>query len=110
MRVALAAGESVDVPPGAVDLYGEIILAGELIMLGNNGAGVGYATLGIVLDGCYILEEPAVDDGTHILFDFGLRLPKSPRFDPGPIDDGRFPSFREGFCINATGEVLRYGA
>ena len=45
------------------------------------------------------------------MFDFGLRLPKAPGFDPGPVDDGRFSAgFFEGdFCISAAGEVVRYG-
>jgi hypothetical protein len=109
LRVALARGESIDLLLGAVDLYGEIPVAGELILVGSNGSSLGYATTR-ERDECYVLNEPAVEDGTHILFDFGLRLPKSPRFDPGPIDDGRFPSFREGFCINTAGEVIRYGS
>ena len=110
LRVALARGDSLDILPGAVDLYGELVLPDELLLMGSSDSGDAYVTLGTVLDACYILEEPAVDDGTHLVFDFGLRLPKAPGFDPGPIDDGRFPSFMEGFCINAAGEVVRYGS
>jgi hypothetical protein len=109
LRLALATGESIDLLPGAVDLYGEIIIPGEFIMIGTAGSAVGYATTRTA-DACHVLNEPAIDDGGHILFDFGLRLPKAPDFDPGPIDDGRFPSFREGFCINSAGEVVRYGS
>lgn len=112
LRVSLARGESVDLLPAAVDLYGgEIILPGDLILVGTTGSAVGYATTR-QRDACYVLNEPAVDDGTHIVFDFGLRLPKAPGFDPGPVDDGRFRpgSFLDGFCLNAAGEVLRFGS
>lgn len=68
-----------------------------------------YATLGLGTDG-YYLNEPARDHGSHIVFRSVLRLPKAPEFDPGAIDDGRFPSFREGFCVNSAGEVVGYGS
>lgn len=108
-RVWFARGESIELEYGAVDLDSEVIPLGDLLLVGSNGSATAYVTLR-ERGACYVLNEPAVDDGTHLVFDFGLRLPKSPRFDPGPIDDGRFPSFQEGFCINAAGEVLRYGS
>jgi hypothetical protein len=108
LRVALARGESIQLLPSATDLHGELVSPDELILIGTHESAIGYATT-YASDECYILNEPAFDDGTHILFDFGLRLPKAPLFDPGAVDDGRFPSAMEGFCINGAGEVIRYG-
>jgi hypothetical protein len=110
LRVGLVGGDDIELLPGVVELYGGIVVPDDLLLVGTTDSGVrGFVTLGTVLDACYILEEPAVDDGTHILFDWGLRLPKARGFDPGPADDGRFESFREGFCINTDGEVVSYG-
>jgi hypothetical protein len=109
LRVAMARGESIDLLGNATDLYGEIVSPDELILIGTHESAIGYATTRGRDDGCFVLNEPAFDDGTHILFDFGLRLPKTPLFDPGTVDDGWFPSATEGFCINGAGEVVRYG-
>lgn len=112
-RVTLASGAELTV--GTASLYEGGIQPGDLLVLATSPEAEGapatlnrYATLRPGMDG-YYLSEPARDDGAHILFRSGLRLPKSPEFDPGPIDDGRFPSYREGFCINSAGEVLGYG-
>ena len=112
IRVTFTHGDAIELGASThdVDLYGELILEGELLLIGLHNSSIGYATLSIVLDACYILDEPAVDDGKKVLFRFGLRLPKAPDFDPGAIDNGQFPSFREGFCINSSGEVVRYGS
>ena len=111
LRLSLASGESIDLFPGAVPLYGEIILPGELILVGTTGSAVAYATAR-ERDPCYVLNQPALDDGAHVVFGFGLRLPKAPAFDPGPVDDGQFlAGFGEGgFCINSAGEVVSYGS
>lgn len=115
-RVVLANGEEVAVGTSR-GLHGEVIEPGDLLVLATSPAveaeGLAkanrYASLRLSTDG-YYLDEPARDDGSHIVFRSGLRLPKAPEFDPGANDDGRFPSFREGFCINSAGEVVGYGS
>jgi len=115
-RVALTNGEEVAVGTSS-PLHGGRIEPGDLLVLatspGVEADGLTtlntYATLRLGPDG-YYLDEPARDDSSHIVFRSGLRLPKAPEFDPGAIDDGRFPSFREGFCINSAGEVVGYGS
>ena len=108
-RVWFAGGESIELDYGAVSLGSDPVPAGYLLLVGSNGSTTAYVTLWDHEE-CWVLNEPAVDDGTHLVFDFGLRLPKASGFDPGPNDTARFPSFREGFCINPAGEVVRYGA
>lgn len=109
LRVTLERGERIDLDAHAVELGSEIVPPGHLLLVGSSGSSTGYIALRERED-CYVLNEPAVDDGSHILFNFGLRLPKAPQFDSGPIDGDRFPSFREGFCISSAGEVVRYGS
>lgn len=113
-RVTLTRGEEVAV--GTASLDEGSIQPDDLLILATSPSGAGgpatlntYVTLRLSTVG-YYLEEPARDDGSHIVFRSGLRLPKAPEFEPGPIDDGRFPSFREGFCINPAGEVVAYGS
>lgn len=63
---------------------------------------------------CYGLDAEGTDQGEEILFDFGLRLPKSHGFDPGVgLSDGRYDAPGGGggparFCINPDGEVTAY--
>ena len=108
MRVTLAGrDEVVVVSPNAHRLDGGGMEPDELLVLAASPRGApAYASFPYVSG--YSVVEPALDDGSHILFLNGLRLPKSPEFDPGPIDDGAFPAGREGFCLNAAGEVLGY--
>ena len=58
---------------------------------------------------CYSLGAPAFDDGTHILFEFGLLLPKRADFDPGTVRGDEFSAIRSGFCIDESGSVVSYG-
>lgn len=65
--------------------------------------------------GCFDMDGPAVDDGTHISFKNGLRLPKAPDFDgQGWPRNGRYdkPAYAGGgyspFCVNLRGEVTVY--
>ena len=88
LRVALAGEESVQLEAGALGLDSEIVPVGDLLLVGSTGSSTTYVTLR-ERDECYVLNEPAIDDGTHMIFDFGLRLPKSPDFDPGSVDDHR---------------------
>ena len=109
LRVALTRGETV-VLTDTFRIYGGGIEPGELLVLAVSPGGAdAYATLRVDPDGYHFLGEPAVDDGSHILFLNGLRLPKTPEFDPGTIDDGAFPSAWESFCITAAGAVFGYG-
>ena len=111
-RVTLASGEEVAVGTGR--LSGGWPEPGDLLVLASSETAHTtvnvYATLRPRADG-YVLNEPARADGSHIVFRNGLRLPKARGFDPGTIeDDGRYPSFREGFCVNSAGEVVGYGS
>jgi hypothetical protein len=112
IRVTFADGGTLELGETTSDvaLHGNLISPGELLLVGQHGDAIGYATTWLGSDGCYVLNEPAVDDGSHILFRFALRLPKAEDFDPGPVRNGQFPSFREGFCINSGGEVVSYGS
>lgn len=54
------------------------------------------------------LAEPALDDGSHVVFVNGLRLPKVEGFEPG-LDEGQtYQDPRAGFAINSAGEVVAY--
>jgi hypothetical protein len=109
LRVVLTRDEIVVLTDSFL-LYGGGVEPGELLVLAISPGGAdAYATLRVGPDGYHILGEPAVDDGSHILFLNGLRLPKTQEFDPGPIDDGAFPSAWERFCINTAGAVIGYG-
>ena len=64
---------------------------------------------------CYWWKEAATDDGTHIVPDNGLRLPKAEAFDgQGWPENGRYDYSLSGYyvqsCINANGEVIEYRA
>lgn len=114
-RVTLTRGEEVAV--GTASLDEGLIEPDDLLILATSPSGADapatlntYVTLRLGADG-YYLQEPARDDGSHIVFRSGLRLPKAPEFDPGHIDDGRFPpSFWDQFCVNPAGEVVGYGS
>lgn len=109
LSVRFVDGRQVTIATEAAALVGNLPQPTNLLLLDSVEAAGWFAA--IIDDdlGCYVLEKPAVDDGTHILFDFGLRMPKAAGFDPGPVDDGRFPAHRESFCLSADAEVLGYG-
>jgi hypothetical protein len=111
LRVFLVRGESIELGHDnyAVSLHGGSPRSKDLLLVGTFGSTTGYLSLSSVDDVCYFFGEPAVDDGTHILFRNGLRLPKYRTFDPGRVDDGQFASYQTDFCINSVGEVVRYG-
>jgi hypothetical protein len=58
--------------------------------------------------GCFDLLLGGVDDGDHIKFENGLRLPKAAGFDPGRAKTGVYQIPLVGFCINSFGAVTRY--
>jgi hypothetical protein len=59
--------------------------------------------------GCFQLVATGVGRSGAIDLSIGFRLPKSARFDPGPISNERYVLERAAFCINSSGEVLSYG-
>jgi hypothetical protein len=62
-----------------------------------------------VPSGCFQLVATGVGHSGAIDLSIGFRLPKSARFDPGPISNERYVLERAAFCINSSGEVLSYG-
>lgn len=70
------------------------------------------ASPGVAPAGCFYLPAAGVDDGDHIKFTNGLRLPKAAQFDPGlghatPGGEYGIPEF--AFCVDASGAVTKYG-
>lgn len=110
LLVTFIDGRQVTTAVGANVIVGRNLpIQTDLLLLDSQDRAPWFAAIRDTDLGCYALDEPAVDDGTHILFDIGLRLRKAPGFDPGAVDDGRFGARRESFCINAAGEVVGYG-
>jgi hypothetical protein len=58
--------------------------------------------------GCFGLPAAGLDDGDHIKFDNGLRLPKAASFDPGPARNGVYDWPQHTFCVDAAGKVMLY--
>jgi hypothetical protein len=85
---------------------------GTLLFHGD-GNNAWYMGLAPSSDG-YQFDAAARDDGTHIVFENGLRLSKAPGFDGrGWPQDGRYDSPASEccfapFCINAQGQVTAY--
>jgi hypothetical protein len=86
---------------------------GTLLFYGEGGD-AWYMGLAPFDDGSYQIDTPARDDGEYIVFENGLRLPKTPGFDGrGWPQDGRYDSPTSEccfapFCINERGEVTAY--
>ena len=59
--------------------------------------------------GCYQLLDTGIGTDGFIDLSIGVRLPKAPEFDPGPVSNERYDLERVTFCVNERGEVLSYG-
>jgi hypothetical protein len=58
---------------------------------------------------CFMVQGRAIDDGDHLVFESGLRLPKAADFDPGsagPLSE--YTSDQAHFCINGEGVVTHF--
>jgi hypothetical protein len=114
-------GETVEIGPGARNLYGEG-RGGELLLYGSEDDTVWYANVSIASTtqraGCGALDNSnAWDEGDSILFAFtsatendpvvGIRLPKSEKWDEDIAlkPDGRFPANYNGWCLDLHGRV-----
>jgi hypothetical protein len=106
--VELSTGDEITLGAGA-PIFGPGPNVGELFLYGHDAAGHWYATLRDSEGECFALNQPALDDGGHIVFEFGLRLPKRADFDPGPARGGRFSAIQSGFCVDQGGRVVAYG-
>jgi hypothetical protein len=106
--VNLASGQSVTLGVAPTALNGTGLDPGDLFLYGRRADGEWYARIRPAEGGCYALDEPAVEAGAFIHFSIGLRLPKTPNFDPGVVDDGRFNAIGHGFCISDRGQVVAY--
>jgi hypothetical protein len=83
---------------------GDLVLAGEL-----DGQPWYFGLTADRRTGCFLLTSMARDAGTHIVFDNGLRLAKSPDFR-ADVDEGEMypPDGVDGqtrFCVNSRGVV-----
>jgi hypothetical protein len=83
---------------------GDLFLAGEL-----DGQPWYFGLTERRRTGCFLLTSLARDAGTHIVFDNGLRLAKSPDFR-ADVDEGeRYPpdgvDGQTRFCVNSRGMV-----
>lgn len=58
---------------------------------------------------CYRLQSAGIGHDGSIDMAIGVRLPKSPDFDPGPIRNDQYTTETYGFCLNSRGEVISYG-
>jgi hypothetical protein len=57
---------------------------------------------------CFMVMERAIDEGDHLVFETGLRLPKAEDYDPGwpgPLEEY---GDQARFCINEEGVVTHY--
>ena len=58
---------------------------------------------------CFMIQGGAVDEGDHLVFETGLRLPKAEDYDPGwpgPLEE--YTSDQARFCINHDGVVTHF--
>jgi hypothetical protein len=57
---------------------------------------------------CFMIQGRAIDEGDHLVFETGLRLPKAADYDPGwpgPLEEY---SDQAHFCINREGVVTHF--
>ena len=61
--------------------------------------------------GCFLLATNGVDDGDHIKFGNGLRLPKAATFNAGIYapTNGEYNYPQVTFCVDDAGFVTSYG-
>lgn len=58
---------------------------------------------------CFMIQGRAINEGDHLLFESGLRLPKAGDYDPGwpgPLEE--YTSDQARFCINREGVVTHF--
>jgi hypothetical protein len=114
VRIELAGEQAVEIDVGrAVRLDrsrgGQEV--GTLLLAGSHAGEQWYMSLTEMQQSdCFGLHSDGSDDGDHVIFDIGLRLPKADDFDPGPVRDGRYDTggADDIFCITPSGEVLSF--
>lgn len=120
-RYVLESGEPVEIDTDDTDRLAGARGGGVAALLFyDDGADPWYFTLEEFapdeLPGCFWWQAVGVDDETHIVFENGLRVPKSADFDgQGWPQDGRYDLEVSGgdvapFCMNRRGEVTEYRA
>lgn len=112
----LASGEVAEVDLATADLTPEGGAGeGMLLLTGTRASGRTWLialypnTAADVPPGCFQLLATGVGNGDSIDFSSGLRLPKAPNFDPGPVANDHYNFEQVAFCISELGEVLSYG-
>jgi hypothetical protein len=66
----------------------------------------------LVLSGqadCFMIQGQALDEGGHLIFESGLRLPKAADYDAGYLGSFEgYTSDQAHFCINSLGVVTHF--
>lgn len=113
---------TIDITNSKVIVYGggppdvgDLLLGGT----GPDGAWVARLHKDVATGGspdCFVLGSFGTDHRDTIEMDVGLRLPKAPQFDPGPIgpvdgvkDGTRYEWSPSKFCVNSDGQVTSFG-